>query len=71
MSADIIAGRQQGSQAKELRSFAVLNLAWSGVVKLLLELAAVPDQARVIRCEHQHLLVLILQLLLVRCPFTS
>ena len=46
-SADIIAGRLQASQAKELRSFAVLNVAWSGIVRILLVLANLPEQARI------------------------
>ena len=44
-SADIIAGRLQASQAKELRSFAVLNVAWSSIVRLLLVLVNLPEQA--------------------------
>lgn len=44
LSADMIAGRPQYEQAAELRSFAVLNLAWSSVVKLLMVLATAPNQ---------------------------
>ncbi|KAL3154413.1 hypothetical protein ABBQ32_013885 [Trebouxia sp. C0010 RCD-2024] len=44
LSADIIAGKLQDSQAKELRSFALLNLTWSSIVRLLQVLATVPNQ---------------------------
>lgn len=57
MSADIIAGRLQGSQAGELRSFAVLNLAWSSIVKLLLSLASSADQNGIADSKHCYALM--------------
>ena len=53
-SADIIAGRLQDSQAKELRSFAVLNLAWSSIIRLLLVLANLPEQPRLAQSMSHH-----------------
>ncbi|DBA67335.1 TPA: hypothetical protein ACH3X2_001632 [Trebouxia sp. C0005] len=60
-SADIIAGRLQVSQAKELRSFAVLNLAWSSIIRLLLVLANLPEQPRIAQSfQVAHLLQLLI-----------
>ncbi|DBB03902.1 TPA: hypothetical protein ACH3X1_012988 [Trebouxia sp. C0004] len=60
-SADIIAGRLQDSQAKELRSFAVLNLAWSSIIRLLLVLANLPEQSQLAQSfQVAHLLKLLI-----------
>ncbi|KAL0056139.1 hypothetical protein WJX82_008033 [Trebouxia sp. C0006] len=60
-SADIIAGRLQDSQAKELRSFAVLNLAWSSIIRLLLVLANLPEQPQLAQSFRvAHLLQLLI-----------
>lgn len=54
LSADIIAGRPQPEQAKELSSFAVLNIAWSSIVKLLMVLAKGPDANAVAKGMFLH-----------------
>lgn len=51
LAADIIASKPQDLQAKELCSFALLNLTWNSIVKLLQLLADVPDQPRVTASE--------------------
>lgn len=53
LSADIIADKLQGSQAKELRSFALLNLTWSSIVRLLQVLATAPDQPCITTGMHR------------------
>ena len=52
LAADIIASKPQHSQPKELCSFALLNLTWNSIVKLLQMLADVPDQPRITQSEH-------------------
>lgn len=51
LAADIIASKPQDPQAKELCSFALLNLTWNSIVKLLQLLADVPDQPRITTSE--------------------
>lgn len=59
LSADIIASKLQNSQPREeLCSFALLNLTWNSIVKLLHMLATLPDQPRITtskRTEKAHL----------------
>lgn len=52
LAADIITSKPQHSQAKELCSFALLNLTWNSVVKLLQLLADVSDQPRITQGKH-------------------
>lgn len=52
LAADIIASKPQDSQAKELCSFALLNLTWNSIVKLLQLLAGVSDQPRITQGKH-------------------
>ena len=52
LAADIIASKPQHSQAKELCSFALLNLTWNSIVKLLQLLADVPDQLCITQGKH-------------------
>ena len=56
LAADIIASKPQHSQAKELCSFALLNLTWNSIVKLLQLLADVPDQLCITQGKHIDLL---------------